>query len=55
MRVKNKQSDIPGLRFLYIALSDGVLGFIHLTLFTQHVFQMVLFEIIQTYPSGHAT
>ena len=41
--------------FLYVALSDGVLGFIPLTLFTQNAFKMVLFEMIRTYPRGHAT
>ena len=41
--------------FLYFVLSDGVLGFMPLAFFTQLVFQMFLFEIIQTYSNGHAT
>ena len=40
--------------FLYFALSDDVLCFIPWTLFTQYIFKIVLFEMIQTYPSGHA-
>ena len=34
---------------------DGVLSFFPLTIFTQQVFEMILFETIQIYPSGYTT